>query len=303
MPFPRTFSHCFVFLRIILVIILLLCIAGTILETQFDKRKETNFFFKILYCFSLARNFKFLFATTSTTSLVQKRKLEALQEKISQLQLNSLGRSSPSVSAALQLDGDHSTLRTPSPAQLTESTSKSNLLHSPSKLIRPQVDCLHGIRFISFLFILTYHTFTEAQVPSANLLQIIDAERNFVKQLITNAALWVDTFFLLSGFLVAHSMLYQKAKPNESETSKLWSHILQHPKRLLHRYLRLTPSVVGVLMLSILIEPLGSGPVWYQYVGMSQMTCHKNWWVLFLYINNFFRLNQMNAPPNEVPFP
>lgn len=141
---------------------------------------------------------------------------------------------------------------------------------------------------------------TDIYQLAVNLLKIIDAERNFMKQLITNASLWVDTFFLMSGFLVAHSMLYQKRKADESESAKLWSHIVQHPKRLLHRYLRLTPSVAGVLMLSILIEPLGSGPVWHQYVSMSQMTCHKNWWLLFLYVNNIFKLNQVNQMPSEV---
>ncbi len=75
---------------------------------------------------------------------------------------------------------------------------------------------------------------------------------------------------------------------------------MEHPKRLLHRYLRLTPSVAGVLMLSILIEPLGSGPVWHQYVDLSQATCHQNWWALFLYVNNIFKLNQANQMPSEV---
>ena len=150
--------------------------------------------------------------------------------------------------------------------------------------------------FIDFLLFST-------TIKPVNLLKIIDAERNFIKQLITNASLWVDTFFLLSGFLVAHSMLYQR--PNQksseqSESAKLWSHLVEHPKRLLHRYLRLTPSVAGVLMLSILIEPLGSGPVWHQYVDLSQATCHQNWWALFLYVNNIFKLNQANQMPSEV---
>ena len=137
-----------------------------------------------------------------------------------------------------------------------------------------------------------------------NLLKVIDVERNFTLQLVTNAALWVDTFFLLSGFLVAHSALHQCNKTNHLTTttkiSPSFHLLLNHPRRILHRYLRLTPSIGGVLALSILIEALGSGPLWYQYVGLSKATCHKYWYGLFLYVNNFWNMNQPNKPPTEV---
>lgn len=130
---------------------------------------------------------------------------------------------------------------------------------------------------------------------SDNLLQIINAEKQFVKQLITNASLWVDTFLLLSGFLTAHSVLYRSGQ-NRTVRNQL----LGHPKRLLHRYIRLTPSVAGTLLLSLMVEPLGSGPVWFQYTDNSKTTCHDNWWLLFLYANNFFKLNQLGQAPTEV---
>lgn len=41
------------------------------------------------------------------------------------------------------------------------------------KLVRPQITCFDGIRFISFSFILTYHTFTAAQQPSCKSKIII----------------------------------------------------------------------------------------------------------------------------------
>lgn len=127
-------------------------------------------------------------------------------------------------------------------------------------------------------------------------MDFLNAEQDFFNQLITNASLWVDTFFLLSGFLVAHSCLYQ-IKPKDS---RIWHHLIQHPKAIVHRYFRLTPSVIGILGISILFEIFGSGPLWNNYVELSRNSCHKNWWNLFLYVNNFCNLNSPNNPQNEV---
>lgn len=227
--------------------------------------RKLNWFYKVLICFSLERNLSFLFH-----ALPLKKKTKTNNEVIN-----------------------------------LKSTS------SKSKLRPPVIHCLHGVRVLSFVFILIYHIFTEAETPSCelchshhhqskilledNLLQVVNAEKQFLKQLVTNAAIWVDTFLLISGFLVAHSILY-----SSGTRRTIGAQLRNHPKRLLHRYIRLTPSVAGVLLLSILVEPLGSGPIWYQYVQQSQMTCHNNWWPLFAYVNNFFKLNQLNQMPTEV---
>ncbi|KAH9426383.1 hypothetical protein DERP_010951 [Dermatophagoides pteronyssinus] len=198
---------------------------------------------------------------------------------------------------------------------------RTNSLHSSKKNETKQINCLHGIRVLSFLFILIYHTFTEAQVPSYNLVKYLHAEKEFIYQFVTNAALWVDTFFLLSGFVMAHSFLNQfgfkytnlnnnnnnnnhnnnehQNQPTIQHNPSMIDHLKQHPKRIFHRYIRLTPSVAGVVALSILIEIFGSGPLWHNYVNLSQKSCHKNWWNIFLYVNNFCNLNSPAYPQRE----
>lgn len=158
----------------------------------------------------------------------------------------------------------------------------------------------------------------------ANLLKVLGVEHGFLYQFITNAALWVDTFFLLSGFVMAHSFFNQYGRISNSNNSNndsnnnnnnssndpnrqnnkrnpsIIEHLKQHPRRIFHRYIRLTPSVAGVVGLSILIEILGSGPLWRNYVNLSQQSCHKNWWNVLLYINNFCNLNSPTNPQSEV---
>ncbi|UXI22512.1 hypothetical protein NH340_JMT08455 [Sarcoptes scabiei] len=171
------------------------------------------------------------------------------------------------------------------------STEKSNRKQK-------EIEYFYGIRVISFLFILSYHIFTEAQIPSVNLKRIVQAEESYLFQMITNASLWVDTFFVLSGFFAAHTIFKQINFPmhQENESKRIF---LNHPKRLLRRYIRLIPSIVALLCVSILIEVLGSGPLWYSYVEQSRNSCHKNWWNLFLFINNFHSLNSLEEPQQE----
>ncbi|KAI2797470.1 hypothetical protein BLOT_013027 [Blomia tropicalis] len=261
---------------VIIVVIIAFCFIGTVIEFTIWQTKYTNWYNRLFLCFSWKRNFEILARTTSNNVKLKKLAPTVIPEAINDVKPSSSTSAINVSQEALQ-------------------SGEVNYGATKPKLVRPQITCFDGIRFISFSFILTYHTFTAAQQPSSNLLDVIKAETGFINQLVTNAALWVDTFFLLSGFLVAHSVLYQR----RNSDYKVWHQIWSHPKRLLHRYLRLTPSIAGVLMLSILIEVFGSGPLWNEYVVLSKSTCHKNWWLLFLYVNNIFRLNQPMSYPSE----
>lgn len=241
--------------------------------TTFQQDQRPSYAASLILCFSLYTNLNFLLKTSKPERAITSPLLFKPQKDTSDEIPNT------------------TTEIVESQADLV--TAEAN--QTNKRVQRPQIGCLHGIRFTSFFFILLYHVFTEAQVPSTNLVQIIVGERQFMRQLITNASLWVDTFFVLSGLVSAHSLLYSSA----SEQS-MWSILRDHPKRVFHRYLRLTPSVAGVLSLSILIEVLGSGPLWYKYVELSKSTCHRNWWTIFLYVNNIFKLNQPDQLPREV---
>lgn len=95
--------------------------------------------------------------------------------------------------------------------------------------------------------------------------------------LITSGTLSVDTFFLMSGFLM--SFLTLKELDKRKFINPLFSY--------LHRYIRLTPAYALImLVLSTLILHLGSGPLW-NLMHMQAQNCQSNWWQNLLYINNF----------------
>ncbi|CAG2105278.1 unnamed protein product [Medioppia subpectinata] len=137
------------------------------------------------------------------------------------------------------------------------------------------IGCFHGFRLISLLFIIIYHIYTEAQLPSANLMSILEGQNNFMLQIVTNAGLWVEAFFLLSGFLCAYGTIRELRKTSIKQYKPITN--------VIHRYLRLTPSLLGVMGFSVLQEVMASGPQWHRYVETSAQTCHQNWWLNLLY--------------------
>ena len=127
---------------------------------------------------------------------------------------------------------------------------------------------------------------------SVNLLEILEGEKSFMLQIVTNAGLWVEAFFLLSGFLCANGVIRQFGRT----TIRTYNPI----SNIIHRYLRLTPSLLGIIAFSILQEVMVSGPQWHRYIETSETSCHKNWWTNILYINNIVGLNQLGKAQTEV---
>ncbi len=129
---------------------------------------------------------------------------------------------------------------------------------------------------------------------AANLFEILESEKYFLMQIITNASLWVEAFFLLSGFLCAYGAIRDLRRTSIKKYNPL--------KNIVHRYLRLTPSLIGVIAFSVLQEIMASGPQWFTYIEISEHSCHKYWWTNLLYINNIVGLNQLGQNPTEVSF-
>ncbi|KAB0790282.1 hypothetical protein PPYR_15382 [Photinus pyralis] len=86
-----------------------------------------------------------------------------------------------------------------------------------------------------------------------------------------------DVFLLISGCLVSYNFLQRKSKGAEVNIASYY----------VERYLRLTPSLVAMLLFTITwYGYIGSGPLWYQSKDFIR-PCKTNWWSYLLYIQNY----------------
>uniref|UniRef100_A0A1I7UWQ8 NRF domain-containing protein n=1 Tax=Caenorhabditis tropicalis TaxID=1561998 RepID=A0A1I7UWQ8_9PELO len=125
---------------------------------------------------------------------------------------------------------------------------------------------------------LMYFEFGETLLPLGNV------GKHLWNHLFLNAVFSVDTFFLLSGVVVAYLFFKQRPKPHQIKSPLTW--ILFY----LHRYLRLTPPYILFIGFFVVYGPYIQGPyaAWMWNILIRQTdACKDNWWRNLIYINNY----------------
>ena len=90
----------------------------------------------------------------------------------------------------------------------------------------------------------------------------------------------VDVFFFLSGFLGVYLM-----------TLKLWKTRgrANYIFLILHRYIRLVPGMLFMIMLTMWVLPyIGNGVIFWKSRPTMNVQCKPYWWTNALFINNFY---------------
>ena len=145
------------------------------------------------------------------------------------------------------------------------------------------ITSLNGMRVISMFWVILCHANIWVFMSGAdNVFRIRDLGSRLSFQAVINAFFSVDSFFFLSGTLVAYLTLREmKKRKGVLQTILLYFHYY------VHRYLRLTPTYAFVLFFTwFLTNHLAAGPTLYD--NMYRDSCTKYWWTNFLYINNFY---------------
>ena len=142
---------------------------------------------------------------------------------------------------------------------------------------------LDGIRVLSLCWVILGHSVSSGIYYTSNFTDMQAAQRNIIIHLLVSGAFAVDTFFVLSGFLTA--ILFVRQIEKEGFSSRLMI------RYYIHRYLRLTPSLILVMFVSVYLTPyFGRGPLYPIQQGFEPEKCREgNWWSAFLYIGNFLK--------------
>ena len=143
------------------------------------------------------------------------------------------------------------------------------------------ITSLNGLRVISMFWVILGHVYAFLPIASSidNFPSLLSVVSRFSFQAVGNAFFSVDSFFFLSGVLVAYLTLREMKKKGG------YFPFLHY---YIHRYLRLTPTYMFVLFFAMfLTRHLADGPFMALYDPFKE-ACSKYWWTNLLYINNFY---------------
>ena len=145
--------------------------------------------------------------------------------------------------------------------------------------------CLNGLRVISMFWVIQGHTYSFSMQTTNNPVYSYTVVKRFTFQAIANGTFSVDTFFFLSGLLVAYLTLKEL---NQKGKMNWWYY-------LFHRYWRITPLYAFLILECIVVFTyIPAGPFRWLFsppegfIHHSVQSCHSYWWASLLYINNFY---------------
>ncbi|CAF1073401.1 unnamed protein product [Adineta steineri] len=147
---------------------------------------------------------------------------------------------------------------------------------------------INGIRVLSLCWIIIGHSLLFNLSYTSNIIDILVSSRTIAFQLILSAHCSVDTFFVLSGFFTAILFIRQVKKEGKLSLRLMYLYYI-------HRYIRLTPAFLLMILVSINLTPyFGQGPIYPFEQGFESKGCRtRSWWTSILYVGNIVRPDEM----------
>ncbi|XP_063626460.1 nose resistant to fluoxetine protein 6-like [Cydia splendana] len=136
----------------------------------------------------------------------------------------------------------------------------------------------------------------EGSEPRLSRLKLFNGINIFILQtyydpifhIFYNGNLIVQTFFVLSGCLLAFNLLL-----GEEKTRLTWP---KFPRYVMLRWMRLTPPYAAVLaVIATWMKRFGDGPMWKPVVGVETEACRRDWFYHLLYLNDYVDHSQCMA--------
>ncbi|XP_072376475.1 nose resistant to fluoxetine protein 6-like [Diabrotica undecimpunctata] len=170
--------------------------------------------------------------------------------------------------------------------------TNSRKIIATSKKHREQIQIFNGIKSISIAWIIAGHGFNGWLINVANNDYVKKEQRDISFFYASGAQMSVDSFFFMSGFLLAYLYMKQKNKPLSLQLKSL-------PYSILHRYIRLTPALAMVYFFqTTIIKHMNDTPVYYALNQAVIKTCHTHWLSFFFYLQNYVNYDDVCVIPS-----
>nr|XP_054750888.1 nose resistant to fluoxetine protein 6-like [Lytechinus pictus] len=151
-----------------------------------------------------------------------------------------------------------------------------------AKKTKGNLAALNGLRVISMFWVILGHSFQFQFTHFDNGNEVFTKIQTFGWLAVVNATYSVDTFFVLSGFLVTYITLKQ------IESKRLGS-VFSWFMFYFHRWWRLTPALMANIGIWALLKPhFAQGVLTDGFHDQVRTRCGETWWAYMLYINNLY---------------
>ncbi|XP_043578457.1 nose resistant to fluoxetine protein 6-like isoform X2 [Bombus pyrosoma] len=161
----------------------------------------------------------------------------------------------------------------------------------------------HGIKIIGTMILIMYHIAIYSTHVVGNKAHIV--LKDVFRHMLGSLVFVVDIFFFISGFLLSYTFLKERRKyQGIPPIAERMNNVFQ---KIVKRYIRLTPAYFIVILIAIL------NFTWHDHVSTllpvehPNTKCSKYWWTNILYINNFYRWDELCLTwtwylPNDMQF-
>ncbi|KAG5344702.1 NRF6 protein, partial [Acromyrmex charruanus] len=156
-----------------------------------------------------------------------------------------------------------------------------------------EITVVHGIKFLTMVWVIILHCIFLSIEYADNKIQILRFDDNLPIQIFSNGSVSVDTYFFLSGFLLAYTYLKNKIDKERINPINYKEKINKYFVIIMKRYIRLTPAYIMMIGLGQLSSAWYDKNSPFYFEERSHEICAKYWWRNILYINNLFGYKKM----------
>ncbi|XP_047516872.1 nose resistant to fluoxetine protein 6-like [Pieris napi] len=144
---------------------------------------------------------------------------------------------------------------------------------------------LYSIRSLIIIGVISSHILVPFLLIGKETKGMEDAYLNPIQAMFLSGPLLIQTYFVMSGFLLAYKMQIHFKRNNVN--------LFFLPRLIFFRWLRLTPPYAVLLaFMATWLRFFKTGPFWEISAGVEVADCRNRWWFNLLYINNYIYHSQ-----------